>query len=937
MKQSSEHAHISRFFLRVLAALIVFNFGTATVLIYIAYTFNTASLTKHVRETIIQQVTSFSDDLNKQRFLRIKKTLKALENSPDLEDFLDSSEAQQLILARRIEKLFIQIQNDNSDISGLYFYNDLGLLQIAVQDKQRELISHFQNNDFIYSKEAANLFKRLNEMPLLLSSGNMEWFMPPREVEIIGPFTDKKEKHILLVGLSKLDKSTGLFNGMLLLRFNLNTWLDELAKIHIQNQSHVWVSANGGKILLQPESVESNATILFKTLPPEKYFKTQLIQSDQGIVAFRDISISEQGNSLRIAFVVPNKLLLHDFAPAIEFFSWILIFSVIVLAIFSYFISSFLVQPFNELAVARNKLVTAQSLAGLGHWDWDRMTKTMHISENAINILCLKKKNTNVTIDSFLGKVYFDDRKLLREKIIKAVNNNESSSIEFRLLLPDGTKKFINQVIDVTIDDQVRIIGTVQDISDRRRSEDRIKELAYHDSVTGLANRVLIHELAENALQAAHLKNRKLAIIFLDLDKFKLVNDTFGHDTGDHLLRQVALRLLDCVRPSDTVSTLPTQDEIEVEAVARIGGDEFIILLPNLLNKADAVMVARRIHDRMSQSFTVNTKQIHCAGSMGISVYPEHGTTIEVLLRNADAAMYFAKQQGRNRYEVYNPAIDALHQKKVFLENSLQRALHNNEFRLFYQPRYKMATDTIVSFEALIRWMHPEKGMVMPDEFIGIAEENGQINAIGQWVMETALKQLHEWQTTFDKNLGMSINLSPVQFLSGDLVSYIQNILSNFDIIPDCIELELTENALFKDVDAGVLIAEELKKLGVSLSIDDFGTGYSSLKLLRQFPIDTLKIDQSFVQDILTDHDDALIVESSIILGQNLGLKIVAEGVTEQGQWDALYKLGCDEVQGYFKSKPLSSKKITELLLKNQNNLASRLSENRSRSEEKPF
>ena len=912
---------VSGFFLRVLAALLVVNLGTAGVLLYIAYTFSSQSLTKQAQETITQQVTVFAEAMSEDRLLRIQKTIKALESSQDMGDFLYGSEAERLILSRRIERRFIQEQRDNSDIIGLYFYDDIGHIQIGVKNKQRLLLADqvLDEEETPIQQSAKLLFSQMQDTLLLVSSGNMEWFIPPIDAVVSGPFTRSDSGYTMLVGLAKLDISSGLFGGMLLLHFSLDNWLSDLARIKIQDNSIVWVFNDDGQVLLKPESGIKLSESFDPTglIPGQKSRDTSLIETDKGLVAYRDISLLDSQKSLRLVFAVPNQLLLQDLEPAIQFFSGVLIVSVILLIIVSYFISSFLVRPFVELAVARNKLLTAQRLAKLGHWEWDRESEFIRLSENAKEILSIRlpPDKNSIDLERLLSITHIEDRQSLDEKFQQAIQGNKSVSFETRFIMPNGHERFIHQSIDVIDEDQPRIIGTVQDISERRQAEARIRELAYQDSVTGLANRRMLDEVARSALISAKFLNKRLALIFLDLDQFKRINDTLGHEAGDELLRGVANRLKEIVRPSDTVSVMPPETTREM-SVARLGGDEFIVLLPDIEEEKDALVVADRIHNALNQPFQIYGKQILSGGSLGISIYPEHGGSIGELLRHADAAMYHAKALGRNRYVLYSPDIDDLQKNRFSMEIALHRALKNHEFELFYQPRFDIEGLHIKSFEALIRWNDPEKGLVMPNDFIYIAEENGFIIPLGQWIMKAACQQLTIWQKTFGPELCISINLSPAQFLSEELVSGTSKIIADSHISPESVELELTENALFADIESGVEIANELKQLGLKLSIDDFGTGYSSLRLLRRLPVDTLKIDQSFVRDMLKDRDDAMIVQSFIMLGHNLGLKIVAEGVEEKGQWMALQELECDELQGYYFGKPCPADKATELLEK---------------------
>ncbi len=918
MQPYRELSSVSSFFLRVLAALLLVNLASAAVLIYIAYTFSRDSLSTQAKESITQQVSVFSESLAKERFSDMLMMLKALENSQNMDDFLQVSIAERLILARRIERQFIQIQENNPDIEGLYFYDESGIIRIGARHKMRLMVDRGKSApDYDALLELAGpLFKQISEIPLVLSSGGMEWFIPPREASIIGPFKREDGGYSLLSGVAKLDKNTGLFAGMLLVHFNLDNWLKDLARMQIQEHSPVWVYSGDGQVILQ-QSHDNHVDHYFdptSILPTTRFADTQLIETGEGLIAFRDISLGDKENAMRLVFSVPTRMLLTGLDPAVEFFSWVLAVSIFSLVIVSFFISRLLVGPFKELAVARNRLVTAQNLARIGHWDWHKATRSMSLSDNAISILGLPSNKDSIEFDELLAIVHEDDRANLADLVACAVDKGEPASLEYRILPPGSAEVFVHQVIDIITQDNSRVVGTVQDITERRHIEARIRELAYQDPVTGLANRSLLDEIAEQALRSARLHNKKMAVLFLDLDQFKRINDTLGHNAGDELLRQVAYRLTECVRPTDTVTAVPFQFDNE-DMVARLGGDEFIILLTDLDGPDGAIVVADRIQKSLSDPFTINGKEILSGGSMGISIYPDNGDTVDDLLRLADTAMYYAKAQGRGRYVLYDDKIDEHHLNRLSIEVALSRAISNNEFELYYQPRYSIDGKYINSFEALLRWNDPDKGLVMPDEFIYIAEENGAIVSIGDWVIETACHQLSVWQREFSRELGVSVNLSPAQFMADDLVEKVRQHIQSANIEPGSLELELTENALFKDVESGVKISHQLKALGLSLSIDDFGTGYSSLQLLSRLPVDTLKIDKSFVQNILNETDDEMIVQSFILLGQNLGLKIVAEGVEELGQLAVLRERGCNEVQGYYFARPGNAEAARQLLI----------------------
>jgi diguanylate cyclase (GGDEF)-like protein len=460
------------------------------------------------------------------------------------------------------------------------------------------------------------------------------------------------------------------------------------------------------------------------------------------------------------------------------------------------------------------------------------------------------------------------------------------------------------------------VVGTIQDISLRKTTEQKIKKLAYYDSITGLANRTRLNQLATEAIQLAKSIRSRVGFVFLDLDHFKRINDTFGHDAGDELLRQVAERLRHCVRPNDTVGSI-TELDLSEKTVARLGGDEFIILLTRLVQPSDIEVVAKRVNEHLTRKFSIAGKDVFISGSLGISLYPDNGNDVDDLMRHADAAMYHAKNNGRNRFEFFTSSIERDIQHRISIETRLHQALDRGDFILHYQPRIDIKNNQIVAVEALLRWIDPNEGMISPDQFIPVAEETGLIIPIGEWVLNESCQQLTKWRDQFGTSITMSINLSPVQFNAADkLLDTLRNAIQVSSIDPACIELELTENALFQNIDASVQLANDFKSLGIRLSIDDFGTGYSSLQQIRRFPVDIIKIDRSFIRDVLNNTDDALIVKTAISLGHNLRLRVVAEGVENEEQMAFLKKHQCDEVQGYLFGKPQSAHDIGHLLLR---------------------
>jgi diguanylate cyclase (GGDEF)-like protein/PAS domain S-box-containing protein len=433
-------------------------------------------------------------------------------------------------------------------------------------------------------------------------------------------------------------------------------------------------------------------------------------------------------------------------------------------------------------------------------------------------------------------------------------------------------------------------IAVFSDISERKAADDRIHFMAHYDALTGLPNRVLLHDRIFQAITVAPRFDRKVAILFLDLDRFKTINDTLGHSIGDLLLQSVAERLKSCIRSSDTI--------------ARLGGDEFIVVLPDLLEGAYAASVAQKILDIISTPFLIRDVELNTSASIGISLYPDDGRSNEDLIVNADVAMYRSKESGRNNYHFFIPEMNDSAYERLTMENSLRRALERREFVLHYQPQVNSETGRIIGAEALVRWQHPEMGLVPPGMFIPIAEESGLIVAIGEWVLREACRQNKAWQDEGLSPFPVAVNLSTAQFRQKNLTTLLVDVLKETGLDPRWLELEITESGIMQGGEAVVKTLHSLKQMGLKLSIDDFGTGYSSLSYLKRFPLDKLKIDQSFVRDITTSQDDAAIVIAIIGMARSLKLRVIAEGVETRGHLDFLTSNGCAEIQGYYFGKP---------------------------------
>jgi diguanylate cyclase (GGDEF)-like protein len=449
-------------------------------------------------------------------------------------------------------------------------------------------------------------------------------------------------------------------------------------------------------------------------------------------------------------------------------------------------------------------------------------------------------------------------------------------------------------------------------IDQREKAEDRIRYLAYYDGLTGLPNRQLFQERLQNALATAKQKGTSLGLLFLDLDRFKQVNDTLGHSVGDELLCEVSDRMMSCVRFSDYVARTGVTEP--VGEVSRLGGDEFTLLLPAIRDPQDAAKVAERVLEDLAKPFAVKGYELAATASIGIAVYPFDGEDSETLLRNADTAMYHAKSHNRNNFQFYTEEMNTVAARKLLIASRLRGALERGEFSLHYQPLRDAVSGKVSGAEALLRWNDPESGPVGPDEFIPIAEDTGLIIDIGEWVLRTACEQARAWHDEGFQDIRMAVNVSSHQFRQTGWSETVAEILREAGLSPAQLELEMTETAIMQNDDATMAALSELSDMGVGLALDDFGTGYSSLSYLRRFPIDRVKIDRSFVGDITSDPEDAAITAAILAMAQSLQLLVVAEGVETVEQADFLRERGCDELQGYLFSRPVPAADFVRFL-----------------------
>jgi len=539
-------------------------------------------------------------------------------------------------------------------------------------------------------------------------------------------------------------------------------------------------------------------------------------------------------------------------------------------------------------------LKQAQRLANIGSWEYDVVNNKLKLSDEIYRIFRINLNN-KITWDNFLSFISKKDYEYIVKKLELAIKNGSRFDLTYSVKLKDDFVLDIHTrgKVRKKDDNSIKITAVSMDITQDKKNKQIIEKLAYYDSLTSLPNRTLLKDRIHKAIQIAKRDETKLAILFLDLDHFKLINDTLGHDTGDKLLIYISSLLKSQLRESDTI--------------ARIGGDEFVVLLPKLNSTTDINKISDKFIQKLHGQHIIDNHQLYITTSIGIAIYPDNGTDIDTLMTNADTAMYDAKKDGRNNYKFFSKNMTNFISKQIEIEQDLRTAIQNkNELEIYYQPKINSYDNTISGAEALIRWNHPTKGLMFPDEFISIAESTGLIIELGNWIIEKCICDISKWNQTGLENLKIAINLSAKQFQNNNLTPFISLMIKKYNIKPTQLEFEITETLSMSNTDATLRILSHMRDIGVTIAIDDFGTGYSSLSYLKKFPINTLKIDKSFVIDMTNSEEDKIIVQTIISMAHSLSFQTVAEGVETQKHIETLKEIGCDLLQGYYYSKPIA-------------------------------
>lgn len=560
-----------------------------------------------------------------------------------------------------------------------------------------------------------------------------------------------------------------------------------------------------------------------------------------------------------------------------------------------------------KLANRERQLLSAQKVAKMGEWTYDIEKKQFFCSDEVASIFNISNSKI-MSHEDLINCIDDDDINRVRDILDNSSLEKKNHSFEYSIKVGDNSTKRIRQIIDVDTNGAIKegkIFGVFQDISDLRNAEKKVKKLSLYDSVTGLPNRQFFKRLLKKTLASSKRHDRRFALLDINLDKFMRINTTLGHDIGDKLLVAASQRLSRIIRDTDVLNTEDDDAPFGAGMLSHFGGDDYIVLLNDIDSADDAAKVARRINNAFEKSFEISGNEIHMTTSIGIGIYPEDGSDVEGLLKKVSAALHNAKETGRNCYRFYTDSMNALSFQRLSMETGLRKALERNEFSLYYQPKISLIDGSITGAEALIRWNHPDMGLVSPADFVPLAESTGLIVPMTDWVIAEACRQLSTWSESEFDLTSVAINITPASLLDKNINEHVFKQLRLAGVEASRLDFEITESVLMEDVDIILPILHGFKDMGASISIDDFGTGYSSLSYLKRLPISKLKIDQSFIRDLMYDKDDSIIVNAVISLAHNLGFRVIAEGVEDKEQLGYLRKQNCDVVQGYYYTCPL--------------------------------
>lgn len=584
----------------------------------------------------------------------------------------------------------------------------------------------------------------------------------------------------------------------------------------------------------------------------------------------------------------------------------------------------FLLRNSGDVGSARRGVASyekAQKIAGVGSWEWRPATKDMLWSDVTYEILGFDAHVDRASYERFWDSVHADDRASAREQTEEAFFAEEVFALQHRIVHPQGEVRYVQlrgEWLSGSDGEDPWVAGTIQDITEQRNAEDQIRYMANYDGLTGLVNRRYFNERLEAAIEHADADGSMLALLYVDLDRFKRLNDTLGHSVGDRVLQIVAERLNEYVRRTDTVGRFCVEESEPADfdtAVSRLGGDEFSVLLPRVSDASSAEEVAARLLAELGAPIVVEGHEVTTTASIGIALYPGDGEAANALLQHSDRAMYAAKQAGRNLYRTYTASMDASSHRRFGLERQLRGAIEREELNLYYQPKVDLKTGRVVGMEALLRWTNDEFGVVSPTEFISVCEETGLILPIGEWAMRTACRQNRAWQEAGFEPLRVAVNVSIVQFQRQNIGSTVAAILQECELDPSLLEIEITESVMLQDAEAIAVVLRDLRHMGVGVALDDFGTGYSSLSFISNFPLDSLKMDRSFVRNVDSDNSAAAIAQAVIAMAHGLELQVVAEGVDLDAQADFLREQGCDQMQGFLISGAVAAEDFEQFLV----------------------